>query len=102
MENRRYVIRAPFLVMDLKPLHEDVRHRMGGRELPKTPKGAAFMALKRNISRATQFSLLTEKSADYHLDVHLNNKGGRRNCVKQVSHCDWGDRGTKNLSLPNL
>ena len=56
MENLRYVIKTPFLVVDLKPLHEDARHRMGGRELPKTPKGAAFMALKRNISRATQFS----------------------------------------------
>ena len=56
MENWRYVIRRPFLVMDLKPLHEDVRHRMGGRELPKTPQGAAFMTLKRKISRATQFS----------------------------------------------
>ena len=42
--------------MNFGPLHEDVRHRMGGRELPKTPQGAAVMALKRNISRATQFS----------------------------------------------
>ena len=56
MENWRYVIRRPFLVMDLKPLHEDVRHRMGGRELPKTSQCAAFMALKRNISSVTQFS----------------------------------------------